>query len=250
MRSAVLLLAVAAVGVSAAAAGCGSAGNSASITGPRHRGLASIRPARTGPATSAPTSTSPVSNDRRKGAAKAAATSRESLTRRTLGAGCGKIPATGTGSRRWMASVPVVTAASRYPLLTDLAHAVEVAGLATKLNSARAVTLFAPDNAAFRALGRGNYNTLMANRGDLAEVLKYHVVTGRVTPAELAERKPLTTLTGLPVHPVKFRNVYKVNGVRIICGNLRTANATIYIVDGVLNMSAAGFAPATSHPRA
>jgi uncharacterized surface protein with fasciclin (FAS1) repeats len=149
-----------------------------------------------------------------------------------------------------MASVPVVTAVAHYPLLTDLAHAAKVAGLAATLNSASAVTLFAPDNSAFRALGRGNYNTLMASKADLAEVLKYHVVTGRVTPAELAERKPLTTLAGLPVHPVRSRNVYKVNGVQVICGNLRTANATIYIVNGVLNMSAAGFARAAAHPRA
>ena len=250
MRPTVLMVAAAAVGVSVAAVGCGSDGNSASITVPRHRGQASIRPASTSPATSAPPSSSPASNDGRKDAARAAAISREPVTRRTFGAACGKIPRTGKGSRRWLASVPVVTAASHYPLLTDLAHAAKVAGLAAKLNSASAVTLFAPDNSAFRALGRGNYNTLMANKADLAEVLKYHVVTGRVTPAELAERRPLTTLTGLPVHPAKSRNVYKVNGVQVICGNLRTANATIYIVNGVLNMSAAGFAPATAHPRA
>jgi uncharacterized surface protein with fasciclin (FAS1) repeats len=249
MRSTVLVAAAAAVGVSVAAAGCGSDGNPAAVTVPRHRGQASIRPASTSPATSAPPSRSPARSDRRKDAERAVAASREPVTRRTIGAACGKIPRTGTGSRRWMASVPVVTAASHYPPLTDLVHAAKVAGLAATLNSASAVTLFAPDNAAFRALGRGNYNTLMANKADLAQVLKYHVVTGRITPAELAERKPLTTLAGLPVHPVRSRNVYKINGVKVICGNLRTANATIYIVDGVLNMSAAGFAPATARPR-
>jgi uncharacterized surface protein with fasciclin (FAS1) repeats len=230
MRSAVLMVAAAAVGVSVAAAGCGSNGNSGSVTVPRHRGQASIGPASPGPA----------SSDRQGAIERAAAASRESVARRTFGPACAKIPASGAGSRRWMASVPVVTAASHNPLLTDLAHAAHVAGLAMTLNSASAVTLFAPDNAAFRALGRGNYNTLMANRADLAKVLKYHVVKGRVTPAELADRKPLRTLAGLPVHPVKSRNVYKVNGVRVICGNLRAANATIYIVDGVLDMSAAG----------
>jgi uncharacterized surface protein with fasciclin (FAS1) repeats len=250
MRPTVLVVAAAAVGVSVAAAGCGSDGNSASVTVPRHRSQASIRPVGTGPATSAPPSNSPAGSDRRKDAPRAAAVSRASVTRRPFGAACGKIPRTGTGSRRWMASVPVVTAVSHYPLLTDLAHAAKVAGLAAKLNSAAAVTLFAPDNSAFRALGRGNYNTLMANKADLAEVLRYHVVTGRVTPAQLAERKPLTTLAGLPVHPVKSRNVYTVNGVQVVCGNLRTANATIYIVNGVLNMSAAGFAPVTAHRRA
>jgi uncharacterized surface protein with fasciclin (FAS1) repeats len=245
LRSTVLMVAAAAVGVSVAAASCGSDGNSASTTMPSHRGQASFGSATTGPATSAP-----ASNDRRKEAERASAASPESLTRRTFGPACGKTPATGTGSRRWMASVPVVTAASHYPPLTDWAHAADVAGLETTLNSASAVTLFAPDNSAFMALGRGNYNALMGNRANLAEVLKYLVVKGRVNPAELAERKRLMTLAGLPVHPVKSLNAYKVDGVPVICGNLRTANATIYIVNGVLNMSAAGFAPDTAHRRA
>jgi uncharacterized surface protein with fasciclin (FAS1) repeats len=259
MRATVLMVAAAAAGLSVAAASCGSDGNSASITVPRHRGQASIGPPSAAPATSAPASNGPpsngpasngpASNDRQKDAERAAAASRESATRLAFSPACGKIPATGTGSRRWMASVPVVTAASHNPLLTDLAHAADVAGLARTLNSESAVTLFAPDNSAFRALGRGNYNTLMASKAGLAKVLEYHVVTGRVTPAELAERKPLMTLAGLPVDPVKSRNVYKVDGVPVICGNLRAANATIYILNGVLNMSSAGFAPATAHRR-
>ena len=223
MRPALLMAAAAAVGVCVAAAGCGAGGNSASISAAGHRGHAKI-----GPASTRPASSGPEANQR------AAAASRESVSGRTFGPACGKLPATGAGSRRGMATVPVVTAASHNPLLTDLAHAAEVAGLASTLNSASAVTLFAPDNSAFKALGKGNYKTLMANRTDLAKVLKYHVVKGRVTPAELAAREPLPTLAGLPVHPVKSRNVYKVNGVRVICGNLRTANATIYIVDEVL----------------
>jgi uncharacterized surface protein with fasciclin (FAS1) repeats len=205
MRSTVLVVAAAAVGISVAAAGCGSDGN---VGG------------------------GPMRSKRQIAGTRAAAASRESVADQTFGPACARIQA--TGSRRRMASVPVVTAASHNPLLTDLAHAAHVAGLTGALNSASALTVFAPDNAAFRALGKGNYKTLMAHRADLAKVLKYHVIRGRVTPAELAERKPLTTLAGLRVHPVKSRNVYKVNGVRVICGNLRTANATIYIINGVL----------------
>lgn len=218
MRSAVLMVAAAAVGVSVAAASCGSDGNSASTTVQRHRGHANVGPARNSASAKA----------------RAAAASREAVSGRTFGPACAKIPVTGPGSRRGMASVPVVTAASRDPLLTELAHAVGVAGLTSMLNSASAVTVFAPDNSAFRALGWGNYKILMAHSADLAKVLEYHIVKGRVTPAKLAERKPLTTLAGLPVHPVRSRNVYKVNGARVICGNLHAANATIYIVNEVL----------------
>lgn len=217
MRSTLLMAAAAAIGASVAATGCGSGGNSGSGAAALHRDHA-----RTGPASSGSASQ------------KAAPVSRESVTDQTFGSACASIPATGAGSRRGMAAAPVVTAASHNPMLTDLARAAEVAGLTSTLNSASAVTLFAPDNSAFKALGKGNYKTLMANPADLAKVLKYHVVKGRVTPAEMAARKPLPTLAGLPVHPVESRNVYKVNGARVICGNLHTANATIYIVNAVL----------------
>lgn len=217
MKSTLLMAAAAAISVSVAVAGCGSGSNSASGAAVRHRGQARIGPASTGPASQS-----------------AAAVSRESVTGRTFGPACAKIPATGAGSRSWMATAPVVTAASHNPMLTDLARAADVAGLTSTLNSASAVTLFAPDNSAFKALGKGNYKTLMANPADLAKVLKYHVVKGRVTPAEMAARKPLPTLAGLPVHPVESRNVYRVNGARVICGNLHAANATIYIVNAVL----------------
>jgi uncharacterized surface protein with fasciclin (FAS1) repeats len=229
MRSTVLMVAAAAIGVSVAAAACGPDGSSASIAAARHRGQA-----RNGPVITSPPSTRPASSSSPEATARAAAASRESAADRPFGPACAKIPATGAGSRTGMATVPVVTAASHDPLLTDLAHAAAIAGLAGTLNSASAVTVFAPDNSAFRALGKGNYKTLMANRADLAKVLRYHVVKGTVTPAELAEHKPLPTLAGLPVHPVKSKDVYKVNGARVICGNLHAANATIYIVNEVL----------------
>jgi len=243
------MVTAAALGISVAAAGCGSDGAASSSAVARHRGEASTGPASTGPASTGPASTGPASSHSLSNVPQsnappisnspasvesAAAASRESGTGLAFGPACAKIPATGAGSRSGMASVPVVIAASHNPLLTDLAHAADIAGLTSTLNSASAVTLFAPDNSAFKDLGKGNYKTLMANRADLAKVLKYHVVKGRVTPAELAKHKPLRTLAGLPVHPVKSGNVYKVNGVPVICGNLQAANATIYIVNQVL----------------
>lgn len=238
MRSTVLMVTAAALGVSVATAGCGSDGNAGSSAVARHRGQASVGPVSTGPARTGPASSHPPSNGPPSGnspdSVESAAASREPGTGLAFGPACAKIPATGAGSRSGMASAPVVIAAAHNPLLTDLAHAADVAGLTSTLNSASAVTLFAPDNSAFKDLGKGNYKTLMANRADLAKVLKYHVVKGRVTPAELAEHKPLRTLAGLPVHPVKSGSVYKVNGVPVICGNLQAANATIYIVNQVL----------------
>ena len=69
---------------------------------------------------------------------------------------------------------------------------------------------------------------------ELAKVLKYHVVSGHVTTAQLASGKPLTTLEGSTLKPSKMGAVYEVNNAGIICGNIHTANATVYIINKVL----------------
>lgn len=211
MQSRLTGVAAAALGIGLAAAACSSGGTPASRAANAAKGHASSVP-----------SQSPASG------------SRVSASAGTIGAGCGKIPASGMGSLSGMASAPVATAASHNPQLTDLAHAISAAGLTSSLNSAKAITVFAPDNAALRALGSGNVKTLMANRPDLVKVLQYHVVNGRVTPAELATGKPLMTQLGLPVRPARSGHRYKINSAEVVCGNIQTANATVYIVSKVL----------------
>ena len=208
MRSTFLGVSGAVIGIGLAIAGCSSGGNSAAITAPSHK------------ATTMPASTH----------SPAAASS----THQTVGAGCAKLPATGTGSVSGMASAPVATAVSHNPQLTELTHAIDEARLTGALNTATAITLFAPDDAAFHALGSGNLKTLMASKADLAKLLEYHIVKGRVTPADLAAGKPLETEVGLRVHPAKSGDVYKVNSALVACGNIQTTNGTIYIVNKVL----------------
>jgi uncharacterized surface protein with fasciclin (FAS1) repeats len=133
-----------------------------------------------------------------------------------------------------MAAAPVATAVSQNPELTELAHAISAAGMTKTMNSATAITLFAPDDAAFHALGSGDLKTLMASKADLAKLVEYHIVKSRVTPADLAAGKPLATEVGLSVHPAKSGDAYMVNTARVTCGNIQTTNGTIYIVDKVL----------------
>src|SRR5262250_77884 len=68
----------------------------------------------------------------------------------------------------------------------------------------------------------------------LAKIIKYHVVSGHVTPAQLASGKPLTTLEGGTLKPSKMGAVYEVNTADVICGNIQTANATVYVINKVL----------------
>jgi len=151
----------------------------------------------------------------------------------TIGTDCGMIPAAGMGSMHGMAMDPVVAAASHNPLITTLAAEAKKAGLAGTLNGAKGITVFAPDNAAFRKLTAHDM-TMMSGTAELARILRYHVVRGQITPAELASGMTLTTLEGGQLKASKMGSTYEVNGAAITCGNLHTANATVYIINTVL----------------
>lgn len=75
---------------------------------------------------------------------------------------------------------------------------------------------------------------MLANRAELTKILTYHVVSGKVTPAQLAAGTPLKTLEGTTVAPSKMGSAYEVNGASVVCGNVHTANATVYIINSVM----------------
>jgi uncharacterized surface protein with fasciclin (FAS1) repeats len=150
-----------------------------------------------------------------------------------FGSDCGMVPATGMGSLHSMAMDPAGTAASHNPLLTTLAADAKSAGLTGDLNSMHAITIFAPANTAFAKLP-ASAMTMMHSKAELTRILKYHVVSGHITPAELASGKPLRTLEGSTLKPAKMGAVYEVNNADVICGNIHTANATVYVINKVL----------------
>jgi len=150
-----------------------------------------------------------------------------------FGSDCGMVPATGMGSFHGMSMDPVVTAARHNPLLTSFAADVKMAGLTADLNSMHAFTVFAPANTAFSKLPASSM-TMMHSQAELTKILKYHVVSGHVTPAQLASGKPLTTLEGGTLKPSKMGAVYEVNTADVICGNIQPANATVYVINKVL----------------
>jgi uncharacterized surface protein with fasciclin (FAS1) repeats len=121
-----------------------------------------------------------------------------------------------------------------------LASALTAATLVDTLNSTGNITVLAPANTAFQALPPASLKKLMADVPRLTAVLTHHVIPGRLAPAQLSGRHPtldndtltvtgsgstLTisgdqTLTGQPAH--------------VLCGDIPTTNATVYVIDQVL----------------
>ena len=176
------------------------------------------------PATSAPASSAPASVPASSGVTTAS----------DFGPGCASVPKTGAGSFTGMSTAPVATAASANPVLSTLVTAVKKAGLVDTLNSASGITVFAPDNAAFAKIPAETLNQVLANKAELTKILTYHVVAGRYTPSQLAAGTPLRTLEGAAVTPALMGSTYEVNSADVVCGNVQTANATVYIINTVL----------------
>lgn len=155
-----------------------------------------------------------------------------------FGDGCTAVPTQGPGSFEGMSADPVATAASNNPVLSTLVTAVGEADLVSTLNSADGITVFAPTNDAFATVPKDALSDLLADKKALTKVLTYHVVSGQLTPEDLAGTHE--TLAGESLEVTGSGEQFMVNGTQadIVCGNVKTANATVYIVDGVLMPSA------------
>jgi uncharacterized surface protein with fasciclin (FAS1) repeats len=152
----------------------------------------------------------------------------------TFGAGCAAVPESGAGSFDGMAMDPVATAASNNPALSTLVTAVTKAKLVDTLNGAEDITVFAPTDDAFAAMDADTLAAALDDpKGLLTTVLTYHVVAGRLSPEGLAGTHE--TLEGDTLEVTGSGEDFTVNGdAAVVCGNVQTANATVYLIDGVL----------------
>lgn len=189
-----------------------------------------------GSSTSASSSASPAaaSSSQAASSSPSASGSSPATTMTDFGPACSSVPKSGAGSFTGMATAPVATAASANPVLSTLVTAVKKAGLVDTLNSASNITVFAPDNAAFAKIPASTLDKVLASKTELTKILTYHVAPGRITPAELASGKPVKTLQGGTITPAMSGGTYTVDGADVVCGNVRTANATVYIINTVL----------------
>jgi uncharacterized surface protein with fasciclin (FAS1) repeats len=158
-----------------------------------------------------------------------------------VGPGCNgyakQVPS-GAGSVQGMAQDPVAVAASNNPLLKTLTAAVSgqlnpKVDLVDTLNGGQ-FTVFAPVDDAFAQLPQSTVKQLSQpkNADMLTSVLTYHVVPGQLTPAEVTGTQ--TTVQGDTVKVTGSGNNLQVNDANVICGGVQTANATVYLIDGVL----------------
>jgi uncharacterized surface protein with fasciclin (FAS1) repeats len=150
-----------------------------------------------------------------------------------VGPACASLPTSGPGSPAALADQPVASAAAQSPALSTLVAAVQQAGLVDTLNNAENITIFAPTNDAFAKIPAATLNEVLSDKKALTDILTYHVVGQRSAPADL-ESGSLTTLQGGSITTAKAGETYTANDARVLCGNVQTRNATVYLIDTVL----------------
>ena len=157
-----------------------------------------------------------------------------------VGTGCAayaeKVPS-GPGSVAGMAQDPVAVAASNNPMLTTLTSALSGklnpnVNLVETLNSNPGLTVFAPTDDAFAKIDPATIEKLKTDSDLLTSILTYHVVEGQASPtAVVGDHK---TLQGGTVTVTGTGPGLKINDAGLVCGGVKTANATVYMIDTVL----------------
>lgn len=151
-----------------------------------------------------------------------------------FGPGCAAVPKEGAGSLKGMATEPVATAASANPLLSTLVTAVKKADLVDTLNSAKDITLFAPTNEAFGKIPKATLDKVLADKPGLTKILTNHVVPGKLSPDKVAGTHKTLAGTQIMVKGSGEKFTVGKENANVVCGNVPTANATVYIIDTVL----------------
>jgi uncharacterized surface protein with fasciclin (FAS1) repeats len=113
-----------------------------------------------------------------------------------------------------------------------LVAAVKQAGLVSTLTSNGPFTVFAPTDEAFAKIPKDKLDALLADKSALADVLKYHVVAGKVMAADVKAGE-VKTLESSNI-TITTDNGVMVNDAKVIKTDVLASNGVIHVIDTVL----------------
>jgi uncharacterized surface protein with fasciclin (FAS1) repeats len=121
---------------------------------------------------------------------------------------------------------------------TTLEAAVIAAELADDLSGDGPFTLFAPTDAAFAALPEGTVASLLEDpTGALADILLYHVVSGKALSSDLENGQTIATLNGDDVAiKLKDGKAY-IDGAMVTVADIKAKNGVVHVINAVITPS-------------
>jgi transforming growth factor-beta-induced protein len=123
---------------------------------------------------------------------------------------------------------------------TTLLTAAKAAGLVSALQGEGPLTVFAPTDDAFGMLPAGTIESLLRpdSREQLADILKFHVVSGRVGSKALADGVSVSTLAGVQATVTATEGGFGIEGARIVTTDINASNGLVHVIDRVMMPSA------------
>ena len=117
-----------------------------------------------------------------------------------------------------------------------LAAALEAGGLVETLKGDGPFTVFAPSDAAFAKLPAGTVESLLKpeNKEKLVAILKYHVVSGKVTSDQVAGMTEAKTVEGKSVKIKAADGKVMIDNSTVTKADIAAKNGVIHVIDSVL----------------
>jgi len=142
----------------------------------------------------------------------------------------------------------IVQLAQSNPDLSTLVAALAAGRLTGTLSGTGPFTVFAPTDTAFTAALTALKITKqqLLDRADLADILKYHVLSGKVMSSALKASQTVTTVNTLPVTITKAGSVVKFATATVTGADVATSNGVIHVIDKVVLPPAGSATSATT----
>ena len=129
----------------------------------------------------------------------------------------------------------LLEACAAIPRLQAFSAAIGTAGLARLLGGSGPITIFAPTDRAFERIPSAELASLLGDSSRLAEVLRHHVVAGKVSAPRVTKPRKVTPEFGEDLELTRSDRGFHVDQARIVKTNIRAANGVIHAIDRVLD---------------
>jgi len=140
------------------------------------------------------------------------------------------------GSASYAAGHDIVDIAASAGVFDTLVAAVKAAGLADTLKGDGPFTVFAPTDEAFARLPEGTLASLLKpeNKNQLAAILTYHVVPGRLTAKDVIKASGMKTLNGQRLDFSAVHGSVKIDKASVVKSDIMASNGVIHVIDRVM----------------
>lgn len=138
-----------------------------------------------------------------------------------------------TGCASVATPVSIADSIAGNPSLSTFNGLATQAGLSATLQGAGPFTVFAPSNDAFKAVSAKTMDDLTQHPDKLKSVLSFHVVSGKLTAADI-KNSSAKTLNGAPVALAKAGEFVTIEQAVVQNADIQATNGVIHVIDSVL----------------